>query len=145
MIYLLLTHLITLVNYPTFRSQCEGIFNYLFRDLMKAWIVILHDFHANAIGSMSRIWPAMINTAIFNLSSAIHGIYRSFGPLLFLIELIHWGRGTHICVGDLTNAEKMLIGPFETTISKILIEIHTFSFWKYRLQNGVYFFSTWMS
>ena len=57
--------------------------------------------------------------------------------------LTHWGRVTHICVGNLTiigsdiglspgrhqaiirtNAEILSIGPLETNFSKILIEIH---------------------
>ena len=61
--------------------------------------------------------------------------------------LIHWGRVTHICVSYptitgsdnglspgrrqaiiLINAGKLLIGPLETNVSDILIEIHTFSF-----------------
>ena len=33
----------------------------LSRDLMQVWIVILHDFHASAIGSLRCIWPAVIN------------------------------------------------------------------------------------
>ena len=62
--------------------------------------------------------------------------------------LTHWGRVTHICVGNLTIigsdnglappgtkplSESMLhgillIGPLGTNLSEILIEIHTFSF-----------------
>ena len=59
----------------------------------------------------------------------------------------HWGRVTHICVGNLTiigsdnglspgrrqaiiwtNAGILLIGHLGTNFSEILIEIHTFSF-----------------
>ena len=62
-------------------------------------------------------------------------------------DLTHWGRVTHICVGKLTtigsnnglspgqrqaiiwtNAGLLLIIPFETNFSEILIEIHIFSF-----------------
>ena len=62
-------------------------------------------------------------------------------------SLTHWGRVTHICVGDLTitgsdngllpgrcqaiiqtSAGKLLIGPLGTNFSEILIEILTFSF-----------------
>ena len=32
------------------------------RGLMKVWIVILHDFHASAIGPIRQMWSAMINT-----------------------------------------------------------------------------------
>ena len=61
--------------------------------------------------------------------------------------LTHWGRVTHICVGNLTiigsdnglspgrrqaiiwtNAGLLLIWPLGTTFSEILIEIRTFSF-----------------
>ena len=63
--------------------------------------------------------------------------------------LIHWGRVTHICVGNLTiigsdnglspgrrqaiiwtNAGILLIGPLETNFSEILTKIITFSFKK---------------
>ena len=54
--------------------------------------------------------------------------------------LTHWGRVTHICVGNLiivgsdnglaqiTNAGILLIEPLETNFSEILIKIHTFIF-----------------
>ena len=64
-------------------------------------------------------------------------------------DLTHWGRVTHICVGNLaiissdnglspgrhqaiiwTNAGILLIGPFRTNFSEILIEFLTFSFKK---------------
>ena len=67
--------------------------------------------------------------------------------------LTHWGRATHICVGNLTiygsdnglsperrqaiiwtNAGILLIGPLGTNFSEILIEILTFSFKKMRLK-----------
>ena len=67
--------------------------------------------------------------------------------------LTHWGRVTHICVGNLaiigsdnglspdrrqpiiwTNDGILLIGPLETNFSEILIEIHTFSFKKMHLK-----------
>ena len=69
-------------------------------------------------------------------------------------DLTHWGRVTHICVGNLTimgsdnglspcrhqaiictNAGLLLIGPSGTKFSEILIEIHTFSFRKIYLKN----------
>ena len=65
----------------------------------------------------------------------------------------HWGRVTHICISNLiiigsdnglspvrrqaiirTNAGILLIGPFGTNISKILIIIYTFSFKKMNLK-----------
>ena len=67
--------------------------------------------------------------------------------------LTHWGRVTHICVGNLTiigpdnglspgrrqaitgtNAGKWLIGPLGTNFSEILIEIPRFSSKKMRLK-----------
>ena len=67
--------------------------------------------------------------------------------------LSHWGRVTHICVGNLTiigsdnglspgrrqavtwtNVGMLLIGPIGTNFSEMLIEIHTFSFTKIDLK-----------
>ena len=67
--------------------------------------------------------------------------------------LTHWGRVTHICVGNLTiiapdnglspgrrqaiiwtNAGILFIGPWGTNFSEILIGIHTFSFKKIHLK-----------
>ena len=75
---------------------------------------------------------------------------RSVIPFVIVstnVALIHWGRVTHICVSKLTiigsdnglspdrrqtiiwtNAGILLIGPLGTNVSKILIEIHAFSF-----------------
>ena len=72
---------------------------------------------------------------------------------IVLGHLTHWGRVTHICVGELTiigsdnglspgrrqaiiwtNAGLLLIGPIETNFSEILIEILAFSFKKMRLK-----------
>ena len=69
------------------------------------------------------------------------------------IEINHWGRVTHICVGNLTiigpdnglspgrrqaiiwtNAGILWIGPWGTNFSEILIGIHTFSFKKFNFQ-----------
>ena len=68
-------------------------------------------------------------------------------------ELTHWGRVTHICVGNLTiigpdnglspgrrqaiiwsNAGILLIEPWGTNFSEISIGIHTFSFKKIHLK-----------
>ena len=68
-------------------------------------------------------------------------------------NLTHWGRVTHICVGNLTiigsdngwspgrrraitwiNVGILLIGPLGTNFSEMLIEIHTFSFKKIHLK-----------
>ena len=71
----------------------------------------------------------------------------------FIFLLTHWGRVTHICVGNLTNIDSdnglspsrrqaiiwtnaglLLIGPLGTNFNEILIEILTFSFKKMRLK-----------
>ena len=70
--------------------------------------------------------------------------------------LTHWGRVTHICVGNLTiigpdnglspgwrqaiiwtNAWILLIGPWGTNFSEILFGIHTFSLTKIHFENVV--------
>ena len=70
-----------------------------------------------------------------------------------MLSLTHWGRVTHICVGNLTiigsdngtspgrrqaiiwnNAGILLIGPLGANFSEILIEIHAFSFTKMLLK-----------
>ena len=70
-------------------------------------------------------------------------------------SLTHWGRVTHICVGNLTimgsdnglspdrrqaiiwtNAGMLLIGPLGTNFSEILAEIITFSFKKMYLKKA---------
>ena len=76
-----------------------------------------------------------------------------FRPLLYQVWLTHWGRVTHICVGNLiiigpdnglspgqrqaiiwTNAGILLIRPWGTNFNDILIGIHTFSFKKISLK-----------
>ena len=78
-------------------------------------------------------------------------IYRE--PVVEGSPLTHWGRVTHICVGNLTiigsdnglspgrrqaitftNVWKLLIGPLGINFSEILIKIHTFSFKKIHLK-----------
>ena len=70
-----------------------------------------------------------------------------------MLNLTHWGRVTHICVGKLTiigsdnglspgrrqtiiwtNAGILLIGPLGTNFSEILIAIQTFTFKKMHLK-----------
>ena len=72
---------------------------------------------------------------------------------IVLADLTHWGRVTHICVGNLTiigsdnglspgrrqaiiwtSAGVLLIGPLGTNFSEILIGIQTFSFKKMPLK-----------
>ena len=84
-------------------------------------------------------------------------VYAMFRVFLFrlchnqwLMSLTHWGRVTHICVGNLTiigpawsapthylnqfNAGILLSGPWGTNFSEILIGIQTFSFKKMHLK-----------
>ena len=75
--------------------------------------------------------------------------------MTFAPVLTHWGRVTHICVGNLTiigsdnglspgrrqaitwaNVGILLIGPLGTTLSEMLIEIHTFSLKKIHLKTS---------
>ena len=70
-----------------------------------------------------------------------------------VIVLTHWGRVTHICVGNLAingsenglspgrrqaitsiNVGILLIGPLGTNFSEMIIEIHKFSFTKIHLK-----------
>ena len=96
-------------------------------------------------------------------SSAVYVIRRNVQiqgnclPICLLFSyqtfLAHWGRVTHICVGNLTiigsdnalspdrrqaiiwtNAGILLIGPLGTNFSEILIAIQTFSLTKTRLK-----------
>ena len=80
-------------------------------------------------------------------------IYPGAAVFIYTHCLIHWGRVTHICVGNLTiigpdnglspsrrqaiiwtNAGILLIGPWGTNFNEILIGIHTFSFKKIHLK-----------
>ena len=88
--------------------------------------------------------------------------------LMTQTQLTHWGRVTHICIGNLTiigsddgllpcrhqaiistNAGMLIIGPSGTNFSEILIGIQTFHsrncISKHRLQNGIYFLWASMS
>ena len=79
--------------------------------------------------------------------------YMCINTLEPLLQITHWGRVTHICVGKLTNigsdnglspgrrqaiiwtnAGILLIGPLGTNFSEFLIVIHTFSFNKMHLK-----------
>ena len=107
--------------------------------------------------------------------SNLHGVTcKTFvTPSIFsehtrMISLTHWGRVTHICVGNIiiigsdnglspgrrqaiiwNNAGILLIGTLGTNSSEILNEIHPFSLkkivWKRRLRNGGHFVSASMS
>ena len=80
-------------------------------------------------------------------------LWITWSGIFVNLLLTHWGRVTHICVGNLTiigsdnglspdrrqaitwtNVGILLIGPLGTNFSEILIEIHTFSFKKIHLK-----------
>ena len=82
-----------------------------------------------------------------------HGYIKDINYSVRRPLLNHWGRVTHICVGNLTtigsdnglspgqrqaiiwtNAGILLIGPLWTNFSEILIDIPTFSFKKMHLK-----------
>ena len=81
------------------------------------------------------------------------GMWIILSLVLLRLYLTHWGRVTHICVSKVTiigsdnglspgrrqaiiwtNAGILLIGPWGTNFSEILIGIQTFSFKKIRLK-----------
>ena len=82
-----------------------------------------------------------------------HDRHRNSMTGIGIPMLTHWGRVTHICVGNQTiigsinglspdrrqaiiwiNAEILLIGPLGTNFSEILIEIYALSFKKMHLK-----------
>ena len=97
-------------------------------------------------------WKAKIESGNGLVSHYLNQCWpRSMMHMVLLIvgELTHWGRVTHICVGSLTtivsdnglspgrrqaiiwtNPGILLIGPWGTNFSEILIGIQTFSFKK---------------
>ena len=101
--------------------------------------------------------PQNIKTVLKHVSVCMHGSTVQTSPLTKIsytsFHLTHWGRVTHICVGNLTiigpdnglspdrrqaiiwtNAGILLIGPWGTNFSEISIDIHTFSFKKINLK-----------
>ena len=88
-------------------------------------------------------------------NDGIYASMKNIPPSIFCRNyrlLTHWGRVTHICVGNLTivgsdnglspgrrqaitwtNVGILLIGPLGTIFSEMLIDIHTFSFKKIHL------------
>ena len=97
---------------------------------------------------IGNTWPRRVLLANEGLILNLHG-HGYYG----ITVLTHWGRVTHICVGNLviigsdngllpgqcqaitwTNAVILLIGPLGTNFSEILIVIHTFSFKKIYLK-----------
>ena len=114
----------------------------------KGSLLLLHLLGNNDLCYNVR-YPALCSSLIFKTEAFWHwSILQQLS-----VPLTHWGRVTHICVGNLTiigpdnglspgrrqaiiwtNAGILLIGPGGTNFSEILIGIHTFSFKKINLK-----------
>ena len=110
-------------------------------------------------GAMTHVWH---HCTVYDANQVLHGLYPKenvddvllghWGNKMIYVLLTHWGRVTHICVGNLTligsdnglspdrrqaiiwsNAGILLIRPLGTNFSEILIEILRYSFKKMRL------------
>ena len=115
-------------------------------------VVVRNEFLPSVRFTISRL---LIVKAAWNPTSLKHLMcvykYISIKPRTRVFT--HWGRVTHICVGNLTtigsdnglspgrrpaiiwtNSGMLLIGPLWTNFSEILIKIPTFSFKKMRLK-----------
>ena len=139
-----------------------------------SWLIIYIDSNrellAVALNPASSKWSAtiVISTPLQNTYYYNYYVKTSFwrNNYVFItmcicrvtsaklaLNLTHWGRVTHICVGKptiigsdnglsperrqaiiWTNAGILLIGPLGTNFSEILIEIQTFSLKKIRLK-----------
>ena len=110
------------------------------------WIHILYSivqFWSCVIGYLNcyagiSLWS--LNIKIFTNIPWCHFQTGRYYPTILLT---HWGWVTHICISKLTiigsdngwtNAGILLIGPFGTNFSEILIETHAFSFKKMHLK-----------
>ena len=113
----------------------------------KMWDEMTYPF-PNFNGAAVEVWN-WISSFIPHFTGALIHAGIKFKPVL----LTHWGRVTHICVGNLTtigsdnglspdrrqaiiwtNAGILLIGPLGTNFNEILLEIYTFSFTKMHLK-----------
>ena len=113
---------------PLIPEKCRG--RYFTKDWLLLWMPVFRDAISQTPFSNAFSWMKM-----------------------YELWLTHWGRVTHICVGNLTiigsdnglspgrrqaitwtNVGILLIGPLGTNFSEILSEIHTFSFKKMRLK-----------
>ena len=115
-------------------------------------------FHETVFGSYQRLFRASLVQGVTLDWSAWQNIVQEYAML------IHWGRVNHICVSELTiivpdnglspgrrqaiiwtNDGILLIGPLGTNFSEIYSEFQHFHStkctWKFRLRNGVHFFS----
>ena len=119
---------------------------------------------------MLQYWLSLESLSVMDINALLYcHKYIGYGFYWPLINntLTHWGRVTHICVGNLTifgsdndlssgrhqaiiltNARILLIGPLETKCTEILVEIYTFSFKEMHGENSpnillyIYMFSS---
>ena len=114
--------------------------------ILHEWCSLFSKFVTMFVITMARAIPCDTGSRI--IESWLHlVINRSW-------HSTHWGRVTHICVGNLTigpdnglspgrrqaivwtNAGILLSGPWGTNFSEILIDINTFSFKKINLKRS---------
>ena len=135
---------------------------------MNAW----HESQRNDVMATRKLLESIMKWCAYFMEFTVwfqkyqkwHAIYALYSmhlsptwpfiwSILPMLGLTHWGRVTHICVGNLTiigpdnglspdrrqaiiwtNAGILLIGPWGTNFSEISIDIHTFSFKKINLK-----------
>ena len=116
----------------------------------QSWHIIKVCYYIHLRAISQGILTELMGNILLNIVSL------TFESLPYVQEsnaLTHWGRVTHICVGNLTiigsdnglspgrrqaitwtNVGILLIGPLGTNLSEILIETHTVSFKKIHLK-----------
>ena len=155
-------HLFFNVNSCPLRTKwtlsCRRYFQMHFRE----WKVLYFDtnftevcslgfnWQKNSVGLDNGLAPNRRQAIIWTNADPIHGLtFAALGG----DELNHWGRATHICVGNLTtigsdnglspgrcqsiiwtNAGMFLIGPLGTNYNEILIQICAFPLTKIHLK-----------
>ena len=164
-------------------NQCWNVVNSNCRNKLQwnlkqnSYIFTQENAFENVVCEMSDILsqPQCVNARYYrammmqfiDIGNGLRMITSSLVPQVSLshgFHLTHWGRVTHICVGNLTiigsdngsapgrrpaitwtNVGILLIGPLGTNFSETLIEIRTFSFKKIHLkcllENGGHFAS----
>ena len=155
--------------------QWNWSYSMLFCSFYLLYIMLIYLYMCASVGIYSSHYITMSNAWFgFGYTSRCSRlqwcfilIFDYFVTLKWREYLTHWGRVTHICVGNLTiigsdnglspgrrqaiiwtNAGILLIGPLRTNFSEVQIGIKTFSFKKMRLKvssvNGAHFVSASM-
>ena len=144
--------------------SCIAANNYKISEQYDHFNIQSHGFKLCEIGHCFRNGLLSVQHSVITWTSAdllaVRHLVTGFIEILTMITflwrkciLTHWGRVTHICVGNLTiivpdnglspgrrqaiiwtNAGILLIGPWGTSFSEMLIEINTFSFTKIHLK-----------